>query len=110
MIIEKVRLVDAVCSLKPNVTFKTDGDLIAEWDINNTNETQPTQSEIDAEIIRLQAEYDAQAYARNRASEYPSQGDQMDMIYKDNKNSTTTHADAVEAVKTKWPKDNSGPV
>jgi hypothetical protein len=34
----------------------------------------------------------------------------MDMIYKDNKNSTTTHADAVEAVKTKWPKDNSGPV
>ena len=28
----------------------------------------------------------------------------------DAKNSTTTHADAVEAVKTKWPKDNSGPV
>jgi hypothetical protein len=32
------------------------------------------------------------------------------MIYKDTKNSTTTHADAVEAIKTKWPKDNSGPV
>ena len=28
----------------------------------------------------------------------------------DTKNSTTTHADAVEAVKTKWPKDNTGPV
>jgi hypothetical protein len=65
---------------------------------------------IETEIIRLQAEYDAQEYARNRASEYPSNGDQWDMIYKDNKNSTTTHADAVEAVKTKWPKDNSGPV
>ena len=25
-------------------------------------------------------------------------------------NSTTTHADAIEAIKTKWPKDNSGPV
>jgi hypothetical protein len=37
-------------------------------------------------------------------------GDQLDMIYKDKKNSTTTHADAVEVVKTKWPKDNSGPV
>ena len=35
---------------------------------------------------------------------------QMDMMYKDTKNSTTTHAAAVEAVKTKWPKDNSGPV
>ena len=62
------------------------------------------------ELASLKAEYDAQAYARNRAEEYPSSGDQMDMIYKDNKNSTTTHADAVEAVKTKWPKDNSGPV
>ena len=81
MIIEKVRLVDAVCSLKPNVTFKTDGDLIAEWDINNTNETQPTEAEIDAEIIRLQAEYDAQAYARARQPLYPVIGDQLDDLY-----------------------------
>jgi len=49
-------------------------------------------------------------YRQDRVSEYPSIGDQLDMIYKDMKNSTTTHADAVEAVKTKWPKDNSGPV
>ena len=68
------------------------------------------ESEISKEVTKLQAEYDAQEYARNRAAEYPSNGDQWDMIYKDNKNSTTTHADAVEAVKTKWPKDNSGPV
>ncbi len=40
-----------------------------------------------------------------RRMDYPEIGDQMDMIYKDMKNSTTTHADAVEAVKTKWPKD-----
>ena len=71
--------------------------------------TLPSKSELDAESKRLQDEYDSQAYARNRAEEYPSTGDQMDMIYKDNKNSTTTHADAVEAVKIKWPKDNSGP-
>jgi len=66
----------------------------------------PTQSELDA----IYAEYDAQAYARNRASDYPSNGDQWDMIYKDMLNSTTTHKDAVEAVKTKWPKNNTGPV
>jgi len=64
----------------------------------------------ESELTVLEAEYNAQEYARNRQVEYPSSGDQMDMIYKDNKNSTTTHADAVEAVKTKWPKDNSGPV
>jgi hypothetical protein len=73
-------------------------------------QTPPTDEEIDAEVIRLQGEYDAQEYARKRASEYPSTGDQLDMIYKDNLNSTTTHKDAVAAVKTKWPKDNSGPV
>jgi len=58
----------------------------------------------------MQAEWTAQEYARNRQPEYPSAGDQLDMMYKDTKNSTTTHAAAVEAVKTKWPKDNSGPV
>ena len=73
-------------------------------------QTPPTKEEAETKLAELQAEYDAQEYARNRAAEYPSNGDQWDMIYKDNKNSTTTHADAVEAVKTKWPKDNSGPV
>ena len=69
-----------------------------------------TFDDVEKKQISMQAEYDAQEYARNRAAEYPSTGDQLDMMYKDNKNSTTTHADAVEAVKTKWPKDNSGPV
>jgi len=74
------------------------------------DQTPPTTEEIDAEIVKLETEYKAQLYARNRVAEYPSQGDQNDMMYKDTKNSTTTHADAVEAVKTKWPKDNSGPI
>ena len=76
----------------------------------HSGQTPPTEAEIDTEVIRLQAEYDAQEYARNRVAEYPSQGDQNDMMYKDTKNSTTTHAEAVEAVKTKWPKNNTGPV
>ena len=79
-------------------------------EITPNSDPVPTEAEIDAQIKILKAEYDVQEYARNRASAYPSMGDQMDMIYKDTKNSTTTHADAVEAVKTKWPKDNSGPV
>ena len=70
----------------------------------------PTEVEIDAKLAELLAEWDAQEYSRERASAYPSTGDQLDMMYKDNLNSTTTHKDAVEAVKTKWPKDNSGPV
>ena len=76
----------------------------------NEGQTPPTEAEINTKYASMIADWDAQEYVRERVSAYPSIGDQMDMIYKDNKNSTTTHADAVEAVKTKWPKDNSGPV
>ncbi len=76
----------------------------------HSGQTPPTEKAIQAEMIRMDAEWDSQEYARNRRKDYPSRGDQLDMIYKDTKNSTTTHADAVEAVKAKWPKDNSGPV
>ena len=67
---------------------------------------------VDGKVIPTEAgvAWEVQEYSRNRATAYPSTGDQLDMMYKDTKNSTTTHADAVEAVKTKWPKDNSGPV
>ena len=67
-------------------------------------QTPPTDEEVDTKLASMLTEWDAQEYARNRAPVYPSVGDQLDMIYKDNKNSTTTHADAVEAVKAKFPK------
>ena len=105
--IDDIRIEDALQSLRPRAEWALICGVL-KW--HDKKQTEPTQEEIDAEVIRLQAEYDAQEYARNRASAYPSIGDQLDMMYKDNKNSTTTHADAVEAVKTKWPKDNSGPV
>ena len=72
--------------------------------------SKPTEKELTDALAKQQSDFDAQEYARERAAAYPSTGDQLDMMYKDTKNSTTTHAAAVEAVKTKWPKDNSGPV
>ena len=54
----------------------------------------------EADAIRLYVK----TYADLREEEYPSIGDQLDMIYKDMKNGTSTHADAVEVVKTKFPK------
>ena len=52
----------------------------------------------------LQAEYDAQEYARNRSSEYPTWQEQMDMQYHDAVNGTNTWQETIEAVKTKYPK------
>ena len=47
----------------------------------NGNSVTLDQSLIDAEIIRLQAEYDNAQYARDRAEAYPSIADQLDKIY-----------------------------
>jgi len=41
----------------------------------------PDADAIEAKITEIQAEYDAQAYARNR--QYPSIGDQLDMLFHD---------------------------
>ena len=46
-------------------------------------EINTDQSSIDAEITRLQAEYDAQEYARKRLTLYPEIGEQLDMLFHD---------------------------
>ena len=105
----QLRRSSAIAELAPKCSFNSlsDGTII-KW--LTPDIPQPSEADIDAKVAEYKIEWDAQEYAINRENDYPSQGDQNDMMYKDTKNSTTTHADAVEAVKTKWPKDNSGPV
>ena len=61
------------------------------------------ESLIKTELARLQAEYDSQEYARNRKEEYDALN-QLEMQYDDEVNSTTTWKNAIEAIKTKYPK------
>jgi hypothetical protein len=97
MIIDKAK---ALSSLYPTEEWVLDGDDL-KWLDENT--PKPTQAEIDAEIIRLQAEWDAQAYARARKAEYDALN-QLELISDDEANGTTTHKDAIAAIKTKYPK------
>ena len=100
----KPTITDAISSLKPNVSFSTENGRIVAWDNCEvkTGETQPTQAEIDAEAIRLQAEYDALEYARNRKAEYPDWGTQLNKIYDDG--ITKWKAEMVDPIKAKYPK------
>lgn len=68
------------------------------------NQVAITQSLVDEEVARLQAEYDSQAYARARAEAYPSWQEQMDMMYHDQTEGSRTWLDAIEAVKEAYPK------
>jgi len=45
------------------------------------NEITLDQSEIDAEVTRLQAEYDSNQYQRDRAKDYAPIADQLDMLW-----------------------------
>ena len=70
----------------------------------NGNSVAITQSLVDEEVARLQAEHDAQEYARLRATAYAPIGDQLDMQYWDNVNGTTTWKDHVAEIKARFPK------
>ena len=90
----------ALTSLRSGAAWKiSDGAL--EW--LDTTQTEPTQAEIDAEVIRLQAEYDSQEYARNRKAEY-DQLNQFEMMFDDNRDGTTTWVDAINEIKARYPK------
>ena len=72
--------------------------------IHNSDYNKPTEKSLTDALLKQQSDFDAQEYARNRATSYPSIGDQFDMLMKDMKNGTTTHQEACEAVKAKYPK------
>ena len=95
-----VTIAEALNSLCDNPQFVI-RDTEIEW--HSTDITQPTDAEIDAEVTRLQAIYDGNAYQRTRAAAYPSIGDQLDMIYHNGDGGATFQA-AIKAVKDATPK------
>ena len=95
---------DAIRSLCPGAEFVHTIDSknieLIRWD--DTKIAQPTDAEIDAEISRLQTEYESKAYSRSRAAEYPDWGTQLDYIYHNGIDKWKT--DMVDPVKAKYPK------
>jgi len=70
---------DAILSLEPNAEVTLIGDEITEW--HSEDITQPTDEAIATEQARLQAEYDANQYQRDRV--YPQLGEQLDKLWHD---------------------------
>jgi len=100
----EISKLDAMVSLRPTANIYGYADNPV-WGLeNNDGLIQPTDAEVEAEKVRLQADYDAQEYARSRKGEYPSIEDQLDMQYHDLVNGTTTWKDAIKAVKDSNPK------
>ncbi len=61
------------------------------------------ETKVQTETNRLQSEHNAQEYARDRKEEYDALN-QLELISDDDVNGTTTHKDAIAAIKAKYPK------
>jgi hypothetical protein len=93
--------IEAILSLVPGAEVSVRGEEV-EW--HNPSEAPVTNAQIATELARLQADYETKKYQRDRAKEYPSIQQQLDMQYWDSVNGTTTWQDAIETIKAKYPK------
>jgi hypothetical protein len=94
----------AILLINPNAKFSVNADDLDQ--ITWLEDTSPIpKADIEAKMVEVQAEYDANQYQRDRAIAYPSIKDQLDMQYWDKVNGTTNWEDAIAKVKSDNPKD-----
>jgi hypothetical protein len=92
---------NALISLRPTAQWILRGEDL-EW--LDTEQTEPTEAEIQVEIVRLQAIYDSQEYSRSRQQEYPSIQECIHAILDDD---LTALQEKRQAVKDKYPKESN---
>lgn len=93
----------ALTSLRPGAQWVLRGDSYEGLEWLDQEQTKPTEAEITAETARLQAEWTATQYQRDRAPLYPSLGDQLDALF----HAGVFPADMaakIQAVKDQFPK------
>jgi hypothetical protein len=99
----------ALQSLKPGALWRILGESSyenLEW--VDEQQTKPTKKQVLDEVTRLQLEYQAKEYQRQRALEYPGLGDQLDMLWHaidaGTLNKTSDFYKTIKAVKDAYPK------
>ena len=98
----------AIKKINPNAEFCIGGNSLD--NITWLNGTTPIpKADIEAKMVEVQAEYDANQYQRDRV--YPSIGDQLDMLWHSIdqnpklKSEYFEFYEAIKAVKVKYPKN-----
>ena len=96
-------IINSILAINPTAQVSVSGD-----DINTIvweNGTTPIPAnEILAKQQELITEYNSNKYQRDRAKDYPSIQEQLDMQYWDKINGTNKWQQAINAVKQKYPK------
>jgi hypothetical protein len=93
----------AIQKINPNAQFSYNDENIDTITWHNGTTPIPA-NEILAKQQELIIEYNSNQYQRDRAKEYPSIQEQLDMQYWDKINGTNKWQQAINAVKQKYPK------
>ena len=93
----------AILKINPNAEFSVNANDINQITWNNGTTPIP-KADIEAKMVEVQAEYDANQYQRDRATAYPTIQEQLDMQYWDKVNGTTNWQTAIAKVKSDTPK------
>ena len=107
MTIEPNFFCEAITSLASDAQWYCHGNDYNELHWLSEDIPKPTLEEIEAEIQRLQDEWNLKEYQRLRAREYPALGDFADAMYWNSKGDSSkleAYFAACEAVKLKYPK------
>ena len=99
-----ISLATTILAIKSDAQVSIEAEDINQITWHDNNPTNITKEQILAKQTELQAEYDAKNYQRDRAKEYPTIQEQLDMQYWDNVNGTTNWEDAIAKVKLDNPK------
>jgi len=96
-------ITEAILKINPNAQVSVIADDINQITWHNGTTPIPA-NEILAKQQELITEYNNNQYQRDRAKDYPSLADQLDMQYWDKINGTNKWQQAINAVKQKYPK------
>jgi hypothetical protein len=102
----------ALLSLRPGAQFSLNGEEYTglQWlepPVWEGGQKKPTKAEVEAEVARLQKEWEDTEYQRLRAKEYPDFKEYLDGIVKGDTEQIQSYIDACLAVKVKYPKPES---
>ena len=96
-------IIEAILSINPNANVSVQGDNLENAIINWNDTPIIPNDELQAEINKLQAEYDAEEWKRNRKEEYPTHEDCIHALL-DGGDTLTELQEKRQAIKKKYPK------
>jgi hypothetical protein len=107
--IDPININTALHSLRPSASWVVYGDTYdgLQWlekPVYEGGQKKPTKAEVEAEVARLQKEWEDTEYQRLRAKEYPDIKEYLDGLVKDDTEQMQAYIDACLAVKAKYPK------